>query len=152
MMKRLVAITIRVALAGLAGAAISLIPLKAADANIRLAEQSCEVKADEQNLSGAEKDNFIFKCQAGIGAPSVTPIATGRKDRIWAKNQVRAIAENYWFCDSLNDDDCVWIKVETSITPAVIKLIPPRLPLTTGGCCLQWRQQPFSRSIPDHCR
>jgi hypothetical protein len=120
-MKRIVAITIRVALAGLAGAAISLIPVKAADANIRLAEQSCEVQADELNLTGAEKDSFIFKCQSGIGSPSAMPITTavkgggvvGSRDR--SGFQAVAEAEGYEFCDSLNGDDCVWVKVETGV-------------------------------------
>jgi hypothetical protein len=57
-MKRLVAIPI-----GLLGATILLVPAKAADANIRLAEQSCEAQAAKKKLTGAEKDSFISKCQ-----------------------------------------------------------------------------------------
>jgi hypothetical protein len=122
-MKRLVAITMRVALAGLAGAAISLIPIKAlADTNIRLAEQSCEVQADEQNLTGAEKDSFIFKCQSGIDRPSAMPITTGGllggvQDR---GDHLGTIAESYEFCDS-------------GITPVGVKLTPQGMPITTGG-------------------
>jgi hypothetical protein len=136
-MKWLVATTIRVALACVAGAAISLIPVKAADANIRLAEQSCEVQADEQNLTGAEKDSFLFKCQSGIGIPSAMPITTGNQpsrgaDGQWrGRNSVRP--ESYWFCNSLVSDDCVWVKIETGITPVGVQLAPPGMPISTGA-------------------
>jgi hypothetical protein len=90
-MNRLLALTLRVALAGLAGAAISLIPAKAPAAYVRLADQSCEVQADQLKLTGVEKDNFILKCQSGMGTPSSLPVTTGGSPVVSRRTEIEDI-------------------------------------------------------------
>jgi hypothetical protein len=111
-MKRLVAIMMPVVLAAMAGAAITLIPTKAVGGEIRLAEQSCDTKAAAQKLTGAEKDNFIAKCQveANITPPDV-PITT-------AVGVVADRRGQYGLQVSLQDfiDDCVSEAAERGLT------------------------------------
>jgi hypothetical protein len=139
MKRKLMTMVAGLAALALASLAMSVTPALGAD-GIRLAEQSCEVQADEQNVTGAEKDRFMLKCQSGMGTSSRIPITTSNKPNNGAGGQWRGgrggfqtLADGYEFCDSLNVDDCVWVKVETGVTPAGVKITPPGLPITMGG-------------------
>jgi len=125
-MKRL-AVKLGVGIAALAVAALTMSMTPAAGATERHSLQDfiddCVTKAAERRLAGGEGEAVIAECIKGhpvdvadakVPTPE-SPITTGGQGGIFGKgrNRLSAMAESYWFCDSLNDDDCVWVGVET---------------------------------------